>query len=533
MNLNDKRLEMKLLKAMVFVIAVMLTGTKGYGQLTSAEVDRLVEDALEKFHVAGAAVGIVKDGRIVHAEGYGVRSVETREPVDQFTSFAIASNSKAFTTAALAILVEEGKITWQDRVVDHIPEFRMYNEYVTQHFNIQDLLTHRSGLGLGAGDLQKWPAGSDFTIEDMLVNFQYFEPVSAFRTQYDYDNILYLVAGELIKRVSGQPWEVFVQEKILKPLGMEHSSTLPPGLSGLNNLAVPHLYEQGTLHTIPYYELDLDKINGAAGGILSNANDLCQWMLLHLNEGKFGKDLENMIFSEINHQEMWRIHTPMEIRSHPRYGSHFSGYGLGWRLTDLSGYFTVSHTGDLSGMLSKTMMIPDLQLGVVVLTNSYYGGSGLFQAVSQTIVDSYLGLEEFGWTDYYLNRFQNSQSSADSVVTAVWKTVESGPHDVIQVESYAGTYEDPWFGRVTIEMKNGSLWFTSHRSPKLTGPMYHYKANSFAIRWEERAMDADAFAIFMLDEEGRAFGIRMKGISPDIDFSYDFQDLHFTRVNQE
>ena len=513
-------------------IAVTLVSTCGYGQLTPAEVDQLVERAMEQFHVAGTAVGIVKDGRIIHAKGYGVKSVETREPVDEYTSFAIASNSKAFTTTALAILVDEGKITWQDRVVDHIPEFRMYNEYVTQNFNIQDLLTHRSGLGLGAGDLQKWPAGSDFTINDMLVNFQYFEPVSAFRTRYDYDNILYLVAGELIKRVSGQPWEEFVRERILIPLGMMHSSSLPPGLSGLHNLAVPHLYENGQLKTIPYYELDPDKINGAAGGILSNANDLCRWMLVHLNGGSYGERLEKTLFSEANHHEMWRIHTPMGIRSDPRYQSHFSGYGLGWRLTDQAGYFTVSHTGDLSGMLSKTIMVPDLRLGVVVLTNSYYGGSGLFQAVSQTIIDSYLGLEEFDWTAYYLERYLNNQGDADSVVAAVWETVETGMKEEILMEPYLGTYEDPWFGRITIEMKNGVPWFTSRRSPRLSGPMYHYKANTFAIRWEFRAMDADAFAIFGLDEEGRAVEIRMKGISPDIDFSYDFQDLHFTRVTE-
>ncbi len=501
-----------------------------YGQLSSPGIDQLVKEAMDKFHVAGAAVGIVKDGRIIHSRGYGVKSVITGEPVDEYTSFAIASNSKAFTATALALLEEEGKIDWRDRVVDHIPEFRMYNEYVTQNFNIQDLLTHRSGLGLGAGDLQKWPSGSDFTIHDMLVNFQHFEPASAFRTKYDYDNILYLVAGELIRRVTGVPWEVFVSERILEPLGMEGSSTLPPGMSGLSNLASPHLYEVGRLDTIPYYELDPDKINGAAGGILSNANDLCKWMLVHLNGGRYGENLEHTLFSEKNHLEMWRIHTPMVPRPDPRYHSHFSGYGLGWRLSDQAGNYTVSHTGDLAGMLSKIIMVPDLQLGVVVLTNSKYGGSGLFQAVSQTIVDSYLGLEEFDWTGYYLERYGEQQGSSNAVVSGVWEVVESGKHEEIPIERYLGTYQDPWFGRITIEEREGTPWFISHRSPKLTGPMYHYKASTFAIKWENRDLDVDAFAMFGLDEEGRAVEIRMKGISPDIDFSYDFQDLHFKRI---
>ena len=441
------RLKKRFHRASILSLLVVFTISGTQAQITSREVDQLVEDAMGKFMVAGVAVGIVKDGAIIHARGYGVKSVDTKEKVDEYTSFAIASNSKAFTTTALALLVEEGKLSWQDRVIDHIPEFRMYNDYVTRNFNIQDLLTHRSGLGLGAGDLQKWPAGSDFTISDMLTNFQYFEPVSAFRTKYDYDNILYLVAGELIKRVSGLPWEVFVKRRIMDPLGMDHSYTLPPGLAGAENLASPHLAADGVLKTIPYYELDPEKINGAAGGVLSNAEDLCRWMLVHLNGGKYGDNLENQLFSEESQQEMWKIHTTMAVRPDPRYRSHFAGYGLGWRLGDMNGNLVVSHTGDLSGMLSKTIMIPDLGLGVVVLTNSYYGGAGVFQAVSQTIVDSYLGLDDYGWTDRYLEAFRNRSGNAEAAVEVIWETVESADDGHIDMEDYTGIYKDPWFGK--------------------------------------------------------------------------------------
>jgi CubicO group peptidase (beta-lactamase class C family) len=523
---------MNTLRVFLILAALHLIGVSAYGQPTSAEVDQLVEEAMEKFHVAGVAVGIVKDGRIIHARGYGVKSVETNEPVDEYTSFAIASNSKAFTTTALAILVEEGKIRWTDRVVDHIPEFRMYNEYVTQNFNIQDLLTHRSGLGLGAGDLQIWPSGSDFTMKDLLTNFQYFEPISAFRTQYDYDNVLYRVAGEVIKRVSGMSWNVFVRKRILEPLEMDHSYTLPPNQIQSDNLAKPHLAMDGTLKIISYSEFDPEKTNGASSGVLSNAQDMCQWLLAHLNHGKYGEHLNKELFSKESQNEMWKIHTTKEAKADPRCNTHFAGYGLGWHLKDIHGLLCVWHSGDLMGMLSKTIMIPELQLGVVVLTNSYYGGEYLYEAVSQTIIDSYLGLEEFGWTAYYLERQMDQSGSAASVVAEVWETVESGNHDQVQIEKYLGTYEDPWFGTVNVEMKNGVPWFTSYRSPKLTGPMYHYKANTFAIKWKHRELDADAFAMFDLDEEGNAIHIRMKGISPDIDFSYDFQDLFFTRTTK-
>lgn len=514
-------------------IIVLLTASADlFGQITSSEIDALVEDAMEKFTVAGVAVGIVKDGEILHTRGYGVKSVETGERVDEHTSFAIASNSKAFTTTALALLVEEGKLSWYDRVVDHIPEFRMYNEYVTQNFNIQDLLTHRSGLGLGAGDLQKWPSGSDFTIDDMLVNFQHFQPVSAFRTRYDYDNILYLVAGEVIRRVSGMRWEDFVRERIMEPLNMDNSYTLPPGMVKSDNLATPHLAVNGELSTIPYYELDPEKINGAAGGVLSNVDDLCRWMLVHLNGGRYGENLEHQLFSEASQLEMWKIHTLMDESPNPRYQPRYNGYGLGWKLIDMHGSFGVYHTGDLSGMLSKTLMIPDLDLGVVVLTNSYYGGSGLFDAVSQSIADSYLGLEDFGWTDYYLKEFLNEAGEAEAVVRQVWETVESARDVPLNVSDYTGTYEDNWFGKIKVHLEDDQLWFTSLRSPKLTGPMYYHKANAFAIKWIHRDLDADAFAIFSLDEEGKAQHITMKGISPDIDFSFDFQDLYFTRIEE-
>jgi CubicO group peptidase (beta-lactamase class C family) len=501
------------------------------GQLSSREIDKLVEDAMEKFTVAGVAVGVVKDGEIIHAKGYGLKSVDTGEKVDEHTSFAIASNTKAFTTAALAILVEEGLLSWQDLVIDYIPEFKMYNDYVTQNFNIQDLLTHRSGLGLGAGDLQFWPSGSDFTMADLLTNFQYFEPVSAFRTKYDYDNVLYVVAGEVIKRVSGQSWENFVKQRILNPLGMDNSCTLPVSMSELTNLATPHLAVDGKLKTIAWHEHDPVKINGALGAILSNADDLCRWMLVHLNGGAYGEKLENQLFSAASQREMWKIHTTIPVRPNSRYNPHFSGYGLGWRLSDMNGRMSVSHSGDLSGMLSKTIMIPDLDLGVVVLTNSYYGGGGLFQAVSQTIVDSYLGLDEHGWTDQYLSSYQASSGGAKAEVERIWHTVETASDEHINPDDYTGLYEDPWFGKIRVYLQDKQLWFSSLRSPALTGPMYFYKANAFVIKWGNRELDADAFAIFSLDEEGKAQGIRMKGISPDIDFSYDFQDLELERVD--
>ena len=212
------------------LIVSFLLSNISYSQISSRKIDKLIEEAMDTFNVAGVAIGIVKDGKIIHCKGYGVKSIATNEPVNEHTDFAIASNTKAFTTTALSILVDNNKLSWNDKVVDIIPEFRMYNDYVTQNFIIKDLITHRSGLGLGAGDLQFWPTGTDFTMHDILTNFQYFEPTSVFRTKYDYDNMLYTVAGEVIKRVSGMPWEEFVKQNVFDPLEMDNTSWYKNGL---------------------------------------------------------------------------------------------------------------------------------------------------------------------------------------------------------------------------------------------------------------------------------------------------------------
>ena len=509
---------------------IFLVSFTTYAQISSTEIDSLIEKAMTKFKVVGMSIGIVKDGKVIHSKGYGVKSILTKEKVNKHTNFVIASNSKAFTTAALAILVDEGKISWQDKVKKFIPGFKMYNSYVTENFTIEDLLTHRSGLGLGVGDLMFFPSGADFTIDDVVSSFQYFKPQSAFRTKFDYDNLLYVVAGEVIARVSGMSWEEFVEKKIMLPLHMDNSfgSVSRAKAKTKVNLATAHSTSNGKIKTLPDNE---EIINGAAGGITSNVDDLCNWLLVQLNNGKYGKDLKKELFSETRHNEMWKIHTVLNADPSPRYNSHFRGYGLGWFLQDIKGNLNVSHTGAVPGMLSIVEMVPDLGLGIVILTNTANGGGAACRAVSKTIIDSYLGLDEFDWFSYYSDVLKKMENEDDQVSKQVWKTVKSANSDHLKFEDYIGVYKDNWFGKVEVFMKDDKLWFKSYRSPKLNGQMFYYKANSFAIKWEYQDMNADAFAMFFLDEEGKAQGIKMKGISPNIDFSFDFKDLDFKRIN--
>ncbi|MGG6231528.1 serine hydrolase [Tenacibaculum sp. SDUM215027] len=518
----------KLTLFLSLITIVSLTNAVNAQEISSSEIDALVNRALASTPSVGIAVAVVKDGKVIHSKGYGFKSIKNKEKVDENTLFSIASNSKAFTATTLAILVDEGKLKWEDKVVTYIPEFKMYNDYVTANFTILDLLTHRSGLGLGAGDLMFFPDGSDFTIKDVVSSFQYQKPVSAFRTKYDYDNLLYIVAGEVVAQVSGMSWADFVQKRIFNPLGMSNSAPISSRLVKNANLALPHDSEGKKIKQLATYDNDLV---AAAGGIYASVDDLSKWMLMHLNNGKYGKELSYQLFSEKQQKQMWRPHTNLGFTTKPntRTQQHFAAYGLGWFIADKQGKIVISHTGGLPGMLSKTVLVPELNLGIVVLTNSLPGGKA-YSAIPETILDSYLKIQAKDWVKILAEQAKTTGQESDSVTTKVWKTVEKNKSVNIDENNYLGTYKDDWFGEVKISLKNGKLWFTSKRSPKLNGQMFYYKATTFAIKWEYKDMNADAFATFNLDEEGKAIGIKMKGISPNIDFSFDFHDLNLKRI---
>jgi len=521
-----KKLNILILLAFLLFISQALPGQV----IDSKQIDSLVHKAFELNPSVGIAIAVVKDGKVIHSKGYGIKSIETNEKVDKNTLFAIASNSKAFTSTALAILVDEGKLSWQDKVVDHIPEFKMYDDYVTANFSIEDLLTHRSGLGLGAGDLLFFPDGSDYTIYDVVNSFQFQKPTSAFRTKFDYDNLLYIVAGEVVNRVSGLSWADFVQTKIFKPLGMNNSVPINTRLVKNANLALPHNSYGDEIKQISIYEGG--ELLGAAAGIYSSVSDLSKWMLLHLNGGQYGADLSDTLFTENRQKEMWRPHTNIvfSLIPYPRTNTHFYAYGLGWDILDKQGKIIVQHTGGLPGMLSRTILVPELSLGIVVLTNSLPGG-GSYYSIPETILDSYLDIEKKDWIKDFSDLAKSSEGESDSVTNAVWEIVNSNKSLPLNPNEFIGKYQDNWFGEIEITLRNEKLWFIAKRSPKLTGQMHFYKATTFAVKWEYTDMPCDAFATFNLNEEGKATSIKMKGISPNIDFSFDFHDLDLQRVD--
>jgi len=511
------------------VFVVFLWNTTARAQvITSHEIDSLVALTMKTFEVPGIAVALVKDDKVIHMKGYGFRSMNTGQLTDENTLFAIASNSKAFTGAALGMLVDEKKLNWNDRVIDFIPEFRLYDPYVTREFTIIDLLTHRSGLGLGAGDLMIWPGQNDFTLKDIIHNMRFLKPVSSFRTKYDYDNLMYIIAGEVVARVSGMSWEEFIEKRIMLPLGMTKSAAAFSRLKDKSNIIDPHAPVNGKLQVIDRL-FNFNEVGNAAGGIYSNISDMSKWVIMQLNRGKYGEKMEKQLFSESTHRSFWTPYTMIPVSNPTEYRTHFSGYGLGWGLRDVKGYLQVGHTGGLAGIVTQVTLLPELKLGIIVFTNQQSGAA--FNAITNTIKDRYLGVEGMDRIRQYQEADRKNLAEAEKVTGAIWKEIQqpTASQGKADFSLYIGTYRDQWFGEVTVTETGGKLRFDSKRSPKLTGEMLFYKGNTFVVKWDDRSMDADAWAIFSLDEKGSPSGLKMKAISPLTDFSYDFHDLEFVR----
>lgn len=507
----------------LFVLALLLGCIPQSLAQTSApaDFDAYVARALQEFDVPGVAIAIVKDGKVILSKGYGARKVGDPTPVDENTLFGIASNSKAFTAACLAILVDEGKLKWDDPVINHYPEFQMYDPYVTREMTVRDLLVHRSGLGLGAGDLLYFPR-STYTSEEILKKLRYIKPNKSFRSGYDYDNILYLVAGQVIKNVTGKSWSEFVKERIFTPLGMKTSNTSVNQFRPTDNVAYPHSKVTGKLQVVDFSDLDN---NAPAGAINSSVKEMTPWLITQLNGGAIND--QQRLFSAGQGREMWQAVTPLRVNEPPpplaATRPNSSAYALGWFLSDYRGRRLVWHTGGLSGMVSRVTLVPDEKLGIVILTNQENGAA--FNSLTYRLLDAFFNAPPTDWTNIYSTLLKQRGSGVADGLQKLFAGRNAASTPSLPLEKYAGTYRDVWYGDVNIKLENGKLIMSFSHTPSLTGELEHFQYNTFVARWRERTLDADAFVTFSLTPEGLIDEIKMKPVSPLTDFSYDFQDL--------
>jgi CubicO group peptidase (beta-lactamase class C family) len=494
-----------------------------------------VDSARKTFGVPGIAVAIVKDGKVVLEQGFGVREIGKPDKVDANTLFAIASNTKAFTAASLQMLAEQGKLKMDDRVIDHLPWFRMSDPYVTHEMRIRDLLAHRSGLSLGAGDLLYWPPTS-YTTKDVVERLRYVPLKNGFRSHYAYDNILFAVATLVIEQASGQSYADFVRDHIFKPVGMDESlidkTYLRPGM----DVAMGHArFNFKDLKPVPPMAWLNDP---GAGGIYASVHDLARWMNVQLAGGELptlGKDGKpQRLFSEESQKQMWSMLTPITIGKPPipelaPLVPNFYGYGEGWFLSDYRGQRLVWHTGGWPGMVSRVTLVPGLHLGVVVLTNQESGAA--FNAVTWRVLDAYLNPDrKTDWVAVYDKAVQQGEARADDSYARHEAAREKHSMPSLPLARYAGTYRDPWYGDVIISEKHGKLRLSFSKTAELVGTLKPWQHDSFIVHWDDRALNADAFVTFALDEDGAIREMRMKPVSPLTDFSFDFQDLRLVPV---
>lgn len=495
-----------------------------------AGFEQRVEQLRKQFGVPGVTIAIVENGKTTLARGWGVRDITADQPVDADTIFFTGSTGKAFTNAALATLVDRGKIEWDDKVIDHMPDFRMWDPWVTREMTIRDLLVHRSGLGLGEGDLLFLP-NSSLSRKETVRRIRYLKPATSFRSGYAYDNILYMAAGQLIEEVSGETWEKYIQNHVFGPLGMNHSTDTAADYQANPNHARPHS-RTGAIHGLGTQtplgnDATIAQNAAPAGGLAISANDMSHWLLTQLGRGKIpGSD--KRLFSEVQSQQMWTGIVPTPIRQFPAEfavtNPYFNLYGLGWDISDYRGAKVVGHDGAVLGSQATIALLPEKNVGIFIAVNSEDGEIVL--GLRDELLDYYLGLPGSQWPEKFHNwKLARLKAAAEQVQTAEAKPAAIGPS--LPLERYAGEYTDPWYGTIKVSRSGKGLSINFPHSSGMEGPLTHYQFDTFktnpVLKWVE-----PAYVTFSIGADGKVDRVTMKPVSPAADFSWDYQDLLFT-----
>lgn len=509
-------------------------------QALADAVDAYVRRCMAAFpDQPGLGISLVRGGETVLARGYGVRRQDRPDSrVDETTLFAVASNTKAVTAASLGMLVDEERVEWDAPVRTYLPDLRLSDPFITERITVRDLLSHRAGFGLGAGDLLFWP-NSDRTRAEIMAAIPNVPIEHGFRAGYHYCNLMFVVAGEVIAAVSGMAWEDFVQTRVLTPLGMADTvpltSRADPARSALPHGRIgPPLRYQGEMTLLEDSIAGIWNWDsaGAAGGFAASPRDWTQWMKTQLASGVAPDGTR--LWSEAVAREMWRPNiisgsSPGPTAELPG-RSIASTYAMGWSVADYRGERMVTHGGGSPGGISATVLIPGREVGFAIFSNAEE--SYLLRALRSGIADIVMAQDrEFAAFDWIADSQRLlAESTERSLAAAVEIDAKqaAGAAPSLPLSAYAGTWRDPWYGDIVISERNGGLWLDFTRSNALKGPLEPYDGETFRTRFPDKR-EEDAFVTFVM-EDGRPVSATLKGVSPDIDFSYDYQDLRLTRV---
>jgi len=438
-------------------------------------IDIYVNRALTEWKIPGVSVCIVKDGKVVLMKGYGVKEVGTSDRVDENTLFMIGSNSKAFTATALALLEAEKKLSLDDRVQKWLPDFKLYDPWVTKEVIISDLLCHRLGFETFQGDFMFFD--SDLSTSEMREKFARLKPLYSFRSKWGYTNAAFMTAGEIIPKVTGKTWAEFLKEKIFLPLKMNNSLALSKEIISASNKATAHTVWRGELKKISYGNIDA---MAPAGAISSSANDLSKWVIMQLNNGKF-EDKEIVPFSAIA-----KTRSPHSILGNGGTmfnTGHFALYGLGWFLEEYNGKKIVSHTGGVNGFVTSVTLIPEEKLGIVVLTNT--DANNFYEALKWELMDAYLGLPYRNYSNRMLVNQKISNDQIEKMLTAKKDTINSKPKTDLALSGYTGEYLHELYGKMNIKLENNELIMRFEHHPNRYSKLEALGGNRFLSTWND------------------------------------------------
>ena len=489
-------------------------------------IDAAVRATVERYRLPGIAVGVIEDGKVVYARGYGETVAGSGDPVTAKTLFKIASNSKAMTASVLARLVQQGKLRWDDPVVKHLPEFAMHDPWVTRHMTVSDLLVHNSGLPEGGGDLMLWPEPNLFTRDDIVNGLRHIRPAYGFRSGYAYDNLLYVVAGQVAAAAGGAPYEALVRRELFQPLGLDGCRVGAFDLAAAGSVAQPHMREGG--RNVPM-RMDPEAVpeiaSAAAGGIRCTLDDMLVWMGNWLAPTAAQKAW----LGDAQRAELWKARTPMPISPLRRRwdDTHYYAYAYGFRVADADGAWTVSHTGTLGGMYSMMMLVPDQRSGFVFMING--DGDRARTVLGEVLLKLFTAPRKSLGVAGYADELDKPSAPvpAGAPKPALPDVSKRIPVTPAQMREWLGTWRDPWFGEVRVCAVGDGVEWRSLKSPKMHGRVSLLDGRHF-VHWEDVAVDEDAFLDFSRKDGERR--LRMAKRNPDGDFSSDYEHLAFVRT---
>jgi CubicO group peptidase (beta-lactamase class C family) len=452
--------------------------------------DGYVTRSMADWKVPGLAVAIVRNDSVVLAKGYGVRTVGKPGPVDARTLFAIGSSSKAFTAMAVAMLVDQSKVKWDERATTYLPELQLYDAYATRELTVRDLLTHRSGLT--AADLMLFQ--EHMTRDSALHQVRYVKPTYSFRSHFGYSNLMYLAAGQLTARITGMSWDDVIARKIFAPLGMTNSNTSVTKLEGLPDVATPHAEIDDTVQPVPYFNLDAI---APAGSINSNVLDMAQWVRFQLAGGKVaGKP-------QIGAEAFGETHTAQTVMQVEGFwkrataDAHLVSYGMGWYLYDYKGHEIIQHGGNIDGMSALVGLLPEERTGIVILSN--LDGNELTYALMYRAFDAYLTLPPKDWSATFLKADRQGKAKAREERRKEEARHIPGTSPSLPLEQYAATYTDTLNGDAVVRRENSGLVL---QYGTLVADLAHWQYNTFQAIWRQRRL-GKSYVNFTLDATGK------------------------------